>query len=193
MYGKHFHHYKYMGANFRHSRASNTKVNSLIWPKFELIREFMAVQATCKFDKDLIKIKGTIDQTRSNMDFFGSQGQVTPKWKVWSGRNTNSTENSVLVTCKFDEDPIKIECTIDKVKYGLFQHSKASNSDVNSMMWLAVELIQDFMAVLDTCKIDEDWIKSEVPIVCTTLSPLCLWENYRSRASNSKEISPIWP
>ena len=91
--GKHFHHHKCMGANFQHSRASNTEVNSLIWPKFELIREFMAVLATCKFDEDPIKIEGTIDRTRSNMGFFGSQGQVTPKWIVWSGQNLNSSEN----------------------------------------------------------------------------------------------------
>ena len=32
-----------------------------------------------KFDEDPIKIEGTIDRTRSNMGFFGSQGQVTPK------------------------------------------------------------------------------------------------------------------
>ena len=51
--GQKFHYYKYMGANFRHSRASNTKVSSLIWPKFELIREFMAVLATCKFDESI--------------------------------------------------------------------------------------------------------------------------------------------
>ena len=91
--GQHFHHYKYMWANIRHSRTSNTKINILSWPKFELIREFMAVLATCKFDEDPIKIEGTIDRTRSNMGFFGSQGQVTPKWKVWSGRNSNSYEN----------------------------------------------------------------------------------------------------
>ena len=91
--GQHFHHYKYMGANFRHSRASNTEVSSLIWLKFELFLEFMAVLATCKFDEDPIKIEGTIDWTWSNMGFFGSQGQVTPKWKVWSGGNSNSSEN----------------------------------------------------------------------------------------------------
>ena len=39
----------------------------------------MAVLATCKFDEDPIKIEGTIDRTRSNMGFFDSQGQVTPK------------------------------------------------------------------------------------------------------------------
>ena len=54
----HFHHYMYMGANFRHSSTSNIEGNILIWPKFELIREFMAVLATCKFDEDPIKIEG---------------------------------------------------------------------------------------------------------------------------------------
>ena len=68
-----------MGANFRHSRASNTEVNSLIWPKFELIREFMAVLATCKIDEEPIKIEDTIHRTWSYMGFFGSQGKVTPK------------------------------------------------------------------------------------------------------------------
>ena len=27
---------------------------------------------------------------------------------------------AVLVTCKFDEDPIKIECTIDRTNVGFF-------------------------------------------------------------------------
>ena len=40
----------------------------------------MAAPVTCKFDEDLIKIKGTIDRTRSNMGFFATQGQVTPKF-----------------------------------------------------------------------------------------------------------------
>ena len=68
-----------MGANFRHSRASNSEVNSLIWPIFKLIREFMAVLAICKFEEDPIKIVGTVNRTRSNMDFFSPQGQVIPK------------------------------------------------------------------------------------------------------------------
>ena len=91
--GQHFHHYKYMGVYFRHSRASDTEVNSLIWPKLELIWKFMAVLATCKFDEDPIKIEGTIKRTRSNMGFFGSQGQLTPNWKVWPGWSSNPSEN----------------------------------------------------------------------------------------------------
>ena len=94
---------------------------------------------------------------------------------------------AVPVTCKFDEDRIKIEGAIDqKVKYGLFCHSRASNSKVDGLFW--PELIQDFMAVLVTCKIDEDPIKSEVAIVRTTFSPLKVYGKifHRSKACNSK-------
>ena len=58
-------------------RASNTEVNNLIWPKFKLNREFIAVLATCKFEDDPVKIECNIDRTRSNMGFFSTQGQVT--------------------------------------------------------------------------------------------------------------------
>ena len=294
-----------MGANFWHSMASNTEVNSLIWPKFELIWELMAVLATCKFDEDLIKTECTIDRTRSNMGFFSTQGKVTLTWIVWCGWKSNSSkilwlsrlparlmkigskvkslssgqhclhyviifhssraskskENSsiwpeieliwdfiaVLVTCKFEEHPIKNEVATDRtrstmgffgsqgqvtlkwiawsccnsnssenlwlprlpaclmkiwsklkalsIKYGLFRHSRARSSEVDSLIWLEFKLIQDFMAVLVTFKIDEDPIKSEVTIVWTTFSPLQVFGKIfrRSRASNAKATNPTWP
>ena len=39
------------------------------------------------------------------------QGQVIPKWRIRSSRNSNSSEIflAVLVTSKFDEDPIENE------------------------------------------------------------------------------------
>ena len=40
-----------------HYRASNSKVNSLIWLEFKHVRDFMLVQITCKFHKNLIKTK----------------------------------------------------------------------------------------------------------------------------------------
>ena len=54
------------GKNFHHSRASNSKANIPIWPKFELHGDFMPVLVTCKIDEDPIKIEGIIDRTRSN-------------------------------------------------------------------------------------------------------------------------------
>ena len=43
------------GVKNRCSRANNSKVNNPIRPKFELVRAFMPVLITCKFDKDPIK------------------------------------------------------------------------------------------------------------------------------------------
>ena len=45
----------------------------------------------------------------------------------------------------------------DKVKYDVFQHSRASNSKVNSLIW--PELVQDFMAVVVINKFEDDSIK----------------------------------
>ena len=98
-------------------------MNGLIPPKFELNREFMAVPVTCKFDEDPIKIDGTIDQTRSNMGLSATQGQVTLKWIVQSGRKLEfkliQDLMAVLVTCNTDEDPIKSEVAIIQTTFSL--------------------------------------------------------------------------
>ena len=48
----------------------------------------------------------------------------------------------MLWTRWFDEDPIKIEGTIDRTRSSMgIWHSLASNSEVNSPIWLEVELI----------------------------------------------------
>ena len=70
--------------SFRHSRASNSEVNSPIWPEFELIRDFMAVLISCKFEDDLIKSEGatlrtTFSPLEVNGEIFHHQGRVTPK------------------------------------------------------------------------------------------------------------------
>ena len=43
-------------SQWEHSRANNSAVKSPTWSKFELIRDFMPVLITCKFDKDPIKV-----------------------------------------------------------------------------------------------------------------------------------------
>ena len=48
---------------FHHSRASNSKANIPIWPKFELRQDFMPVPVTCKFDEDPIKSEVAILRT----------------------------------------------------------------------------------------------------------------------------------
>ena len=44
-------------------KAIKSKVNSLIWPEIELVRDFMDVLVTCKFDEAPIKNEEVIDQT----------------------------------------------------------------------------------------------------------------------------------
>ena len=57
----HFLRYKYMGIFFfRRSRASNSEVNSRIWPKIYHVCDFMVVLVTCKFDEDVIKTEVAI-------------------------------------------------------------------------------------------------------------------------------------
>ena len=98
----------------------------------------------------------------------------------------------VLVTCNFDEEPIKIEGIVE---YGLFHRSVSINSEVNSPIWPEIGFIRDFMAVLVTCKFYEDPIKREVAILRTTFSPLSVYGKifHHSSASNSKPNSPISP
>ena len=50
-----FSHYKSMEIFFRRSRAANSVVSGPIWPKFELVRDFMHVLVACKYEMDRIK------------------------------------------------------------------------------------------------------------------------------------------
>ena len=50
------------GKIFRRSRANNSKVNGPIWPEIELIRYFIDVLVTCKFEEDPIKTEVAIDR-----------------------------------------------------------------------------------------------------------------------------------
>ena len=50
-----FSHYKAMGIFFRCSRAANSPDGGQIWSNFELLRAFMHVIVTCKYDKDRMK------------------------------------------------------------------------------------------------------------------------------------------
>ena len=83
--------------NFRHSRASNSKVSSLIWPEIILVRAFMPVLVTSNFDDYSIKNERASMETpfshyKSMGNFLDAQGQLTSQSVVRSGRNSNSSE-----------------------------------------------------------------------------------------------------
>ena len=75
----------------------------------------MVVLITCKYERDPNKNEGARVLTRSYIDFSDAQGQVTPQvlGRIKLKFELIQAFMIVLVTCKNDEDPIKmkeIEC-----------------------------------------------------------------------------------
>ena len=81
----------------------------------------------------------------------------------------------VLVTCKYEEDPIKNEGARVLTRLYIvffFISSRAANSKVSSGILPKFNFIQAFIVVLVTCKNGEDPIKNEGARVLTRFSPL---------------------
>ena len=94
-----------MGVFLRCSRAANSVVCGLIWPKFELIHNIMHVLVTSKSEKDRININGdylmTLIFRRSRAANSIVSGGICPKFKLMKAFIY------VLITCKYEKDPIK--------------------------------------------------------------------------------------
>ena len=70
----------------------------------------------------------------------------------------------VLITCKYEEDPIKNEgARVDTINIiqQFFRRARADNSGVGVGILPKFELIQAFMHVLVTCKNEDDRSKNE--------------------------------
>ena len=80
----------------------------------------------------------------------------------------------VLVTCKYEKDPIKNEgARVDTTLYSkFFRRARADNSGVGVGILAKFKLIQAFMHVLVTCKNEDDQIKNEGARVVTRFLPL---------------------
>ena len=76
----------------------------------------------------------------------------------------------VLPTYKNEEDPIKNEDAGDLTRLCcIFRRLRAANSEVSGRILLKFDLIQALIAVLVTCKNEEDPIKNEGARVLTSL------------------------
>ena len=69
--------------NFRHSRASNSKVSSLIRPEIKLVRAFMPALVTSSFNDESVKNeRASMETAFSHYKHMGifldAQGQLTP-------------------------------------------------------------------------------------------------------------------
>ena len=74
----------------------------------------------------------------------------------------------VLVTCKYEEDPIKNEgARVLTRLYDVFSDPQGqTNSEVRGGILPKFELIQAFIVVLITCKNEEDPIKKKNELEC---------------------------
>ena len=77
-----FSHYKSMGI-FYTSRAANSIVSGPIWPKFELVRDFMNVLVTCKYKK-YIWSKRTENNWRHHFPHYKSIGAFSFLREIFS-------------------------------------------------------------------------------------------------------------
>ena len=67
------------------------QVTSNNWPNFEHMRFYTC---SCYLQVSLRSDKKWMDYAPNShlMAFLHNQGQITPKWLVWSGQNSNSSE-----------------------------------------------------------------------------------------------------
>ena len=77
---------------------------------------------------------------------------------------------------------------MDKFKFGLFQHSRASHSKVDSRIWPNFKHVQGFMAVLFICKFHNDLIKK----YCLTQGHMvAFWHSRASKSNKSTSLMNI--
>ena len=77
----------------------------------------------------------------------------------------------VLVTCKYEEDPIKNEgARVDTTFSPLLLYQVAM--EISGRIWPNFELIQALIHVLITCKYEKNLIKNSGENVMTSFSPL---------------------
>ena len=87
-----------------------------IWPDFELIQALINVLITCKYEKDPIKNSGenvmTSFSTLSVYGIFFIRSRAAYSavlGPIWPNFELLRDVIDVLVTCKYEEDPIKNE------------------------------------------------------------------------------------
>ena len=118
-----------------------------------------------KFDQDWPTSLRDIQDRKCKI--FVIQGQVTPKWVVWSGPKSNSSEllclswlpaALMMIRSKMNELAWRHHFPIVSL-WEIFRRSRAANSIVSGPIWPKFKLVRDFMHVLVTCKYKKDRIK----------------------------------
>ena len=168
----HLPHYKSMGAFCCHGRQSFDP----IYLKTLCSLSPPPMMLHIKFDQDWPI--GLRDINFRMCKIFVIQGQVTPKWVVWSGPKSNLYEllclswlstTLMIIRSKMNELAWRQHFPII---WEFFRRSRAANSVVSGPIWPKFKLVRDFMYVLVTCKYEKDRIKNNWEKVETSFSPL---------------------
>ena len=101
---------------FRHARADNSGVGGGIWPKFKLIQAFMHVLVTCENEDDRIKNERARVFTRflplyvfGDFSIRSRAANSAVLGPIWPNFELVRNVMDVLVTYKYEEDPMKNE------------------------------------------------------------------------------------
>ena len=124
------------------------------------------VMLQIKFDQDWPTGLGDIQVRKCKI--FVIQGQVAPKWVVWSGPKSNSSEllclswlpATLMIRSKTNELAWRQHFPVISL-WEFFRRSRAANSVVSCPIWPKFELVRDFMHGFVTCKYKKDRIKNK--------------------------------
>ena len=112
---------------FQQSRGRNSKINDPIRPLFKIVRDFIYVHLSCKFQVVLIKAEGVMVMTKSIRSFFQQSRKYNSKINdpIWPDFKLVQEFTHTHIICKFTEDLIKTESYADdKVKQKFFSAIK---------------------------------------------------------------------
>ena len=104
---------------FRRSRAANSVVSCMIWPKFELIQDCRHVLVTCKYHKD--RIKNNREKGETPFSHYKSMwiSQLTLQWprlySAFTGSGFCPVPGHVILACK-----LHVGGKIWKQTFGIF-------------------------------------------------------------------------
>ena len=103
--------------------------------------------------------------------YLAVRGRIWPKFELIQALL------AVLLTCKNEEDPIKMKASTggNNIIHTFFRRSRADNSGVSRGTWSKFVLTQAFMHVLNTCKYENDFIKNSRENVMISFSPFYVY------------------
>ena len=146
-------------------KAANCIVSGPIWPKFELVRDFMHVLVTYKYKQ--VAQRATIAHLSPMC-----QGQISFQ-KIRTHPSLNACSCYMKVSKGSDQkQQRKSGNTIFPIirSIGVFlRRSRAANSVVGGPIWPKFKLIHNIMHVLVTSKFERDWININRDYVMTSI------------------------